>query len=58
MLGAIWTHQNKPELIDLPFSCDETYIGSIIIDAAKRIAIMNCIEDEKNYESPLKEPEI
>lgn len=25
MLGAIWTHQNKPELIDLPFSCDETY---------------------------------
>ena len=57
-MGAIWTHQNKPELIDLPFSCDETYIGSIIIDAAKRIAIMNCIEDEKNYESPLKEPEI
>lgn len=24
MLGAIWTHENKPELIDLPFTEDKT----------------------------------
>jgi hypothetical protein len=24
MLGAIWTHQNKPELIDLPFRKDDS----------------------------------
>lgn len=24
MLGAIWTHENKPELIDLPFAEDKT----------------------------------
>ena len=23
MLGAIWTHDNRPEMIDLPFACKE-----------------------------------
>ena len=25
MLSAVWTHKNKPELIDLPFNRTKTY---------------------------------
>lgn len=31
MLGAIWTHQNKPELIDLPFNkIDDNVVDSLL----------------------------
>jgi hypothetical protein len=42
MLGAIWTHWNKPELIDLPFN----KIDDNIVDSLAEIPLINCISPD------------
>lgn len=49
MLGAIWTHENKPELIDLPFAIDNQH--------NKTVSVVTNVNDDDMGEEDVGESE-